>query len=522
MAICLFMRTQPATPTANPPLHSNTISFKLSYAFLIAFLLILLIPIPHRVHCSPYLFPDQCATEKLSLGFYFASHIAGFFYDLLTLSLTFSFSEMAGVLIIFFILFFVGNLVVNRFILLFATACYPFFGKSFTIHVRTGIKYWLFNLLLVFVIILLSFLAVEGVLRLVSGPLLPNDLSSAKINHPSTGWVNKPQFQGMIQGENGYPIHIQHNSLGLRSRSEVAPKTKTKKRILLLGDSFVYGAGLEENETLSFFLQEELGDQFEVLNGGVSAFSTLQASLLFDNLSAVLSPDLVVLGIYNNDIKENVFLESSGQAKPVYTHNIFNGIAKNSADSQAKRGGILNNRHWFIIRFNTLIFPLTTFLSSKSLFFKKLEQYERGFLRMKDESYEHPDFLFTNRQDQITNLLYGIGCKALDDFAKNLANKKIAYLFFYIPHRFEIEPELAPATFKQYYDISPEQIDLDRPLRELSACATKRNLTFFSLKESFLTQKEGGKLYNRHGHHWSPKATQLTAKQLAEKIRAQK
>src|SRR3989338_2066009 len=90
--------------------------------------------------------------------------------------------------IFFFIFFFVGNLVVNRFILLFATACYPFFGKSFTIHVRTGIKYWLFNLLLVFVIILLSFLSVDALLRLVSGPLLPNDLSSAKIKHPSTGW----------------------------------------------------------------------------------------------------------------------------------------------------------------------------------------------------------------------------------------------------------------------------------------------------------------------------------------------
>src|SRR3989344_4264762 len=94
--------------TADPhhAMRSNTISLKISYAFLIVVFLIFLIPIPHRVHCSPYLFPDQCATEKLSLGFYFASHIAGFFYDLLTLSLTFSFSEMAGVLIIFFILFF--------------------------------------------------------------------------------------------------------------------------------------------------------------------------------------------------------------------------------------------------------------------------------------------------------------------------------------------------------------------------------------------------------------------------------
>ncbi len=450
------------------------------------------------------------------MGFYVASHSAGFFYDLLTLRLIAFFDELAVVFLSSLGLFFIGNFIVNKFILPFVTVFYPFFGKSFTISFRGGIKRWLFNTLFFIIIFILCFLMVEMVLRLTDSSL-PNDLSSAKINHSSIGWVNKPLFQGKIQGENGYPITIRHNNLGLRSSSEVAPKIKTKKRILLLGDCFVYGAGLDENETIAFFLQQELGSEYEVLNGGISAFSTLQEALLFDNLSTVLSPDMVIVGMYNNDIKENVFPEASGQVKPAFLSKGFLDFKEiyQTLHLMSVKG---SQEHMLLVRFNTFFEPIRKLFLEYSLLFKKLEKYQHDFFRIKDESFTHPDFLFTSREDRVTLSLYALECKLLDRFAKRMKSANSTSLFFYIPAQFEIEQERVKATFAQYYDISSGQIDLERPSRELSACAAKRNFAFFSLKESFLTQKKG--LYNRYGHHWSPNATKLSAQQLTAKIRS--
>ena len=70
------------------------------------------------------------------------------------------------------------------------------------------------------------------------------------------------------------------NSLGLRSGELARDKPPGSKRILMLGDSFTEGNGVQQSETFSSLLQARLdgarvGEKLEIVNAGVGSYSAL-------------------------------------------------------------------------------------------------------------------------------------------------------------------------------------------------------------------------------------------------------
>lgn len=77
-----------------------------------------------------------------------------------------------------------------------------------------------------------------------------------------------------------------------------------RPRIAVLGDSYVFGHGVEEEETFTARMRE-LRPDWEVLNFGVTGYSTDQELLLLENVVLPLEPDLVLVCLYRNDILDN-------------------------------------------------------------------------------------------------------------------------------------------------------------------------------------------------------------------------
>ena len=77
-------------------------------------------------------------------------------------------------------------------------------------------------------------------------------------------------------GPNRYSLHV--NSLGFRDREvrEVSLSKTTRRRILLLGDSFTEGVSLRWEDTFAGMLQEDLREEgCEILNAGVVSYSPI-------------------------------------------------------------------------------------------------------------------------------------------------------------------------------------------------------------------------------------------------------
>ncbi len=101
------------------------------------------------------------------------------------------------------------------------------------------------------------------------------------------------------------PSHPEVSSQGLRDREFAIPKPPGTRRILLLGDSVVYGVGVPRDATLSRALENALssrGHEVEVVNSGCHGWSTYNQLHFYRDHGHAFGADLVVLVFCLNDI----------------------------------------------------------------------------------------------------------------------------------------------------------------------------------------------------------------------------
>lgn len=153
-------------------------------------------------------------------------------------------------------------------------------------------------------------------MRLRFGSPLVERLPIVRIEeHPLRGWA-------MLPDEDHYTYQhlVEINSLGLRG-PEPSPGTGEERRLLVLGDSMTYGQGVANDQTLPHHLERQLeqltGSSFCVVNGGHRGYGTNQELGLLEELGEALSPDVVVLCWYWNDLKgetiENIRARFAGR-----------------------------------------------------------------------------------------------------------------------------------------------------------------------------------------------------------------
>ncbi|MBI5065674.1 SGNH/GDSL hydrolase family protein [Candidatus Woesearchaeota archaeon] len=368
-------------------------------------------------------------------------------------------------------------------------------------------------------VLVISILLSLFVLEILFKIYLPQKLSitggeDLHFPHNTLGWFTKPNLSTQIVGENLYLTNIKHNSLGLRSDRELGEKTK--KRILLFGDSFIYGLGLDWNETLDYFFQKELGENFQVINAGVTGYGMLQEYLLFKELYDKINPDLIIIAIYSNDFKDNIFPKLTGSVRPIATKGLNFSIVEKINQFGGGLDVVKRKNEYFFV-FSKIFENLREFFKRHSNFYQFLYKNRFKFTQIKEESYRGDFSFFTNKQNEITNFAFSTECKLSEIFTSLAKEKSTKYLFLYIPSRLEIEENTVRPTFDGYYDLSMNELNLNRIINELHNCFEKNNETnFLSLKDKFLEEKTG--MYNTHGNHWSPKATNLTAQLLKEEL----
>lgn len=119
------------------------------------------------------------------------------------------------------------------------------------------------------------------------------------------GWTGEQEVDGRTTS-------IRINSMGMRG-PELGARKPGELRVLVLGDSFVHGFGVAEEESFVALLQEklnvELGVPVTVGNGGVSGTGTYDLAPAFDR-HRDFAPDAVVACTYiGNDFSEDTVFE---------------------------------------------------------------------------------------------------------------------------------------------------------------------------------------------------------------------
>lgn len=111
---------------------------------------------------------------------------------------------------------------------------------------------------------------------------------------------------------------VSSNSDGIRSDREFSRKKASgTTRVVVIGDSFMFGEESTQGETFPDFLQKKLGDDYEVMNMGVSGYGHDQMLLYLEGEVLKYRPDVVLLGFYGADIYRNT-MSFRDFAKPRY------------------------------------------------------------------------------------------------------------------------------------------------------------------------------------------------------------
>jgi len=107
-----------------------------------------------------------------------------------------------------------------------------------------------------------------------------------------------------------YCINIRTNSKGVRADREIPyEKAEGVKRIVLLGDSFGMGYGVNLEDTFSSQMQkllQESGVNSEIINLGVPAYGNAEELVVLKEEGLKYQPDLVLLAWHPSDYAENV------------------------------------------------------------------------------------------------------------------------------------------------------------------------------------------------------------------------
>jgi hypothetical protein len=124
---------------------------------------------------------------------------------------------------------------------------------------------------------------------------------------PKVGHRMKPGLRGVLGNFAEFTTQVRINRLGIRG-PEVGPPRPGVRRVLVLGDSFTFGMGVEEQEALPAQLAAELsrrGAPAEGINAGIGGYGVPDEVRWFEQYGREVHPDVIVLGIFTgNDLQD--------------------------------------------------------------------------------------------------------------------------------------------------------------------------------------------------------------------------
>ena len=164
------------------------------------------------------------------------------------------------------------------------------------------------------------------------------------------GWRLRPNLEGPFERPQ-FRTYVKINEHGLRDRDYTYEKPVNNKRIVVLGDSFVWGYGVNGDKVFTGRIAAEL-EGVDVINAGVTAYGTAQELLWLEREGVKYHPDLVIVVLYKNDLVDNVTSVYNGYHRPVMILRDDGSLQLSGVPCQ--HGSIRNRLRKSLVRYSAL------------------------------------------------------------------------------------------------------------------------------------------------------------------------
>lgn len=300
------------------------------------------------------------------------------------------------------------------------------------------------------------------------------------------------------------------NADGFRGREIPRLKERGRPRVLLMGDSFVEGKQVAEDQVLSSVLEEEAGASglpLEVINLGVAGYGTSEELILWERFARSLDPDLVILGFYPNDVRNNA------------DRGLF----------EAREGRIVQvkeprtpRRRWS--------YDLRKALASRSHLYmlwvdgmrswRKRAEGRRGGggSAVIDENRPlEAEEVFARRPSAEVEEGWGLTLGLVEELRARVEGAGAGFLVVLFPTRYQVDDSLW-AAHARARGIRPEGIDLRTPQRIFGEWSDRTGIRVLDLLDEFRARNVDNSFYHDRDAHWNPEGHRLAATLIREAL----
>jgi hypothetical protein len=372
--------------------------------------------------------------------------------------------------------------------------------------------------------IIFALLLCELIIRVTGAGSMTISREGLYRNDPDVGWVCTPNIDERFSLPGSFDVRVVCNSKGLRDAEKDYAKPAGIRRIAVLGDSFVWGYGVENQEMVSTVLQNLIPDT-ETLNFGVKGYSTVQEVLRFETEALRYEPVLTLLFFCWNDLEDN--FDSKDLSRPIVVFENDDGLKIANRPVQ--------NRHkspiklWF--QHNVRVFGFARY--SSELLQNKFKGKRRSeVLRAKPQTLKaRSGKKSKNRRMEFSMIdMYApptpemerawMAMHMLLSKAKNLAERDGGNLIVVYVAMKEVMDKQIFATEMKRAGLNPdsETLDWDRPSNKLGEICAGLEIQYVDLTSVFRLHPEPHSLFLKKNAHWSAAGHRLAAETVAARI----
>ncbi|MDD5012182.1 MAG: SGNH/GDSL hydrolase family protein [Candidatus Nanoarchaeia archaeon] len=349
------------------------------------------------------------------------------------------------------------------------------------------------NILLLLGVIILFFVVFEIVLRLFNYPNYGFQ-EGVFVSDDVVGYKLSPNYEG-VQSVPGKMFGLKTNSKGLRDDREYNyEKRENISRILILGDSFAFGNGVELKETYAEYLRELFSNQsVEVVNLGVPGYGINNEYLSFIEEGYKYNPDIIILNYVTNDWNTHQISEDEFGNEVVNKSHTLSANDKGVLISSFKISSLVSIHHHLLFNLRTYSFFYSQsrlLLSNVVDKFLKNQGVPTYFLDKNSPEYQQA-------YDGYSSLI-----KKLDEST----NAKIIILVG--PSRDELlNQEQIQEAYNLNYEISPDQTQ-----KSVEEIADKLNIQFLRV------YSQDPNIFIKVDGHWTPEGHKMVAEEIYKTI----
>lgn len=392
-----------------------------------------------------------------------------------------------------------GIVLLSIFIVFLLNIIFCLFSLYMLMHERNKLvqKLWISYFALIAGYLIFDYIAGQLVLKKIS-PVTTRD---ATLHH-----VLIPNITNSIDHFFDYNTTIRSNNIGCRGEDVIESQENDKIRILMLGDSFTMGRGVNDNETFSYVLEQKLnsqaGDKFEVINCGVQSYTPLLEYLQLKQNYDFIKPDIVILNFDMGDLLQEYtyrkvaefddsgeilavsgFKQAQTRKEPAIFRKTIMWVYKNMLFG----ANLLEQIYKMSLRSKTISFENVVTRSSTKSLIHTLKDYD-------DEQYEEILGYVEESMLKLKDFCLEKGCE---------------YIITIYPRGHQVsDEEWIPGR----YSFIPKSAEIsDRTVFDLQEFADKNNILFINTFPDFRSYSGDKRLFYDHDAHWTNKGHEVMA-----------